>query len=208
MKLAIITVFLSAALFVACKNKTGNAQMKNENSHMQHEAKSGVGYADSVNNGIIAVDTIKKSVPRVAMKTVGNTHLHISYSSPGVKGRIIWGGLVPYNTVWVTGAHAATKITLNNAITIDNKKVEAGTYAIFTIPGEKEWIFILNKNYEQHLADHYSDKEDVLRFVVKPQENVLTQRLTYAVNNQTDNSGSIEILWEKVKIVVPFKTVV
>ena len=207
MKLAILILSVST-LIVACKNKTGNTASKNENNHMQHEAKSAVGYADSVNNGLIAEDTLKKSVARVAMKTVGKTHLHITYSSPGVKGRIIWGGLVPYNTVWVTGAHAATKITLNNDITIDSKKVKAGTYAIFTIPGEKEWIFILNKNYEQHLADNYSNKEDVLRVAVKPQENIMTQRLTYAVNKQTDNSGSIEILWEKVKIVVPFKTVV
>lgn len=206
MKLAIITLFLSAMVFVACKNKSRKTEPKKESSHMQHEAKSASGYADSVNNGIIAEDTMKKSVPRVAMQTVGNTHVHITYSSPGVKGRIIWGGLVPYNTVWVTGAHAATKITLNNAITIDNKKIEAGTYAIFTIPGEKEWIFILNKNYEQHLADNYSDKEDLLRFAVKPQANTMTQRLTYAVNKQADDSGSIEILWEKIKIVVPFKT--
>ncbi|HJV20692.1 MAG TPA: DUF2911 domain-containing protein [Sediminibacterium sp.] len=173
---------------------------------MQHMAKPASGYADSVNNGLIAQDTMKSSVPRVEMKTIGTTHLHISYYSPGVKGRIIWGGLVPYNTVWVTGAHSATSITLNRTIIIDNKKVDPGTYAIFTVPGEKEWIFILNKNHQQHLTDNYSEKEDVLRVAVAPQENAMTPRLTYIVNKQTDDSGSIEILWEKIKITVPFKT--
>ncbi len=206
MKFAIITLFLSATLFVACENKSQKGESNNEKKHMQHEETSSSGYADSVNNGLIAVDTMKKSVPRVTMQTIGKTHIHINYASPGVKGRIIWGGLVPYNTVWVTGAHSATKINFNNAITINNTKIEAGTYAIFTIPNEKEWIFILNKNYEQHLTDNYSDKEDVLRFAVKPQANTMTQRLTYVVNKQTDNSGSIEIFWEKIKIVVPFKT--
>lgn len=206
MKLSILLILFSAILFVACKNNDIKTEPENENSHMQHEEKSASGYADSVNNGIIADDTLKKSVPRVAMQTIGNTHVHIDYSSPGVKGRIIWGGLVPYNSVWVTGAHTATKISLDNAITIDNKKVEAGTYAIFTIPGEKEWIFIINKNYEQHLADNYSDKEDVLRVTVKPQSNAMTQRLTYVVNKHSGDSGSIEIFWEKIKIVVPFKT--
>jgi hypothetical protein len=113
---------------------------------------------------------------------------------------------VPYNTVWVTGAHTASKIILNKAIVIDDKTIEAGTYAIFTIPGVKEWIFILNKNHQQHLADDYSVNEDVLRFAVKPYENAMTQRLTYAVINQGNHDGSIEISWEKIKIVVPFRT--
>ena len=206
MKLSIISFFCTAVILIACNNNGGNTESTNTNTHAQHEAIKTSGYADSVNNGLIAQDTMKSSVPRVAMQTVGNTHVHIAYSSPGVKGRIIWGGLVPYNAVWVTGAHSATKITLNNAIIINNKKVEAGTYAIFTIPGEKEWIFILNKNFEQHLADNYSDKDDVLRVAVVPQENAMTQRLTYAVTKQTDKNGSIEVCWEKIKITVPFNT--
>jgi len=204
MKYAIIAFFGVASTMIACKSK--KTEPKNKSTHMLHEATLSSGYADSVNNGFIAADTMKKSVPRVAMQSIGNTHIHIEYSSPGVKGRIIWGGLVPYNTVWVTGAHAATKITFNNAIAISDKKVEAGTYAIFTIPNEKEWIFILNKNYEQHLTDNYSEKEDVLRCIVKPQSNAITQRLTYIINKQTSNRGDIEICWEKVRIVVPFKT--
>ena len=163
------------------------------------------GYADSVNNGLITQDTMKSSPERTAMASVGKTHLHITYHAPGVKGRIVWGGLVPYNTVWVTGAHTATSIQINNPIEINSKKIEAGTYAVFTIPGEKEWTFILNKNYQQHLADDYKEAEDVLRIAVKPTDNKMTQRLTYTVNKTDDNSGSISMEWEKIKIDVPFK---
>ncbi|MEY3421777.1 MAG: hypothetical protein RIR48_2073 [Bacteroidota bacterium] len=201
-----IFLLLSVISIVACKNNNSKKEQPVTNAHSGHDAKVMSGYADSVNSGLIAEDTMKKSTPRVAMATIGATHVHISYASPGVKGRVIWGGLVPYNTVWVTGAHAATNIKINKPVVINNTTVEAGTYAIFTIPGEKEWIFILNKNYQQHLADDYTDKEDVLRFTIKPEENKMTQRLTYNVVKKADDAGSIEILWEKIKLVVPFKT--
>ena len=167
---------------------------------------SSTGYADSVNNGLIAQDTMKSSPQRTAMSSVGNAHLHITYHSPGVKGRIIWGGLVPYGQVWATGAHTATNIQINHPIEIDSKKIDAGTYAIFTIPGEKEWTFILNKNYQQHLTDDYKETEDLLRLMVKPVENKLVQRLTYKVNKTGDGTGTISMEWEKIKIDIPFKT--
>jgi hypothetical protein len=199
-------LLLSAILIASCKNNNSKKEQQVTNAHAGHDVKTMSGYADSVNSGLIAEDTMKKSTPRVAMATIGVTHVHISYTSPGVKGRVIWGGLVPYNTVWVTGAHTATNIQLNKPIVINNTTVEAGTYAIFTIPGEKEWIFILNKNYQQHLTDDYSDKEDVLRFTIKPEASKITQRLTYNVVKKADDTGNIEILWEKIKLVVPFKT--
>lgn len=200
--------FLASTLMYACNNETNASREKEAgSSHDKHNmAASSAGYADSVNSGLIAQDTLKGSPERTAMATIGKTHLHISYHSPGVKGRVIWGGLVPYGTVWVTGAHTATSIQINHPILIENKKVDTGTYAIFTIPGEKEWIFLLNKNYKQHLADDYAATEDVLRINTKPIANELTQRLTYAINKQSDESGNIEMKWEKIKVVIPFKS--
>ena len=194
--------------FSSCNNHTADETTKNEpaashDMHMMTMASSG--YADSVNNGLITQDTIKSSPERTAMASVGKTHLHISYHAPGVKGRVIWGGLVPYNTVWVTGAHTATSLQINNAIEINKKKIEAGTYAIFTIPGEQEWTFILNKNYQQHLADDYKESDDVFRIAVKPMENKMVQRLTYTVNKASENNGFISMEWEKIKIDIPFK---
>jgi hypothetical protein len=200
----IISLIITISLF-ACQSKTTKDTQSKESLHMNHEGTTAIGYADSVNNGLIIEDTMKKSVPRTAMATINSTHLHISYHSPGVKGRIIWGGLVPYNTVWVTGAHTATSITFNNEMLLAGKTIEPGTYAIFTIPGEKEWTFILNRNYKQHLTDDYSEKEDVLRYNVIPEPDTLTQRLTWTIQKEQDTKGSISMFWEKLKISIPFE---
>jgi hypothetical protein len=200
----IILLTATLSLF-ACQSKTTKDTKTKESLHMNHEGTTGIGYADSINNGLIAEDTMKKSVPRTAMETINGTHLHISYHSPGVKGRIIWGGLVPYNTVWVTGAHTATSITFNNEVLLAGKTVAPGTYAIFTIPGEKEWTFILNRNYKQHLTDDYSEKEDVLRYTVTPQSNAMTQRLTWVIQKEQETKGTISMYWEKLKISIPFE---
>ena len=85
------------------------------------------GYADSVNAGLIAQDTMKKSPHRIAMANIGDAHVHIEYGSPGVRGRTIWGGLVAYDQVWAAGAHNATKISFSKAVKIGTTKVEAGT---------------------------------------------------------------------------------
>ncbi|MDX5435968.1 MAG: DUF2911 domain-containing protein, partial [Pontibacter sp.] len=143
-------------------------------------------------------DTIKGSIPSEAIGSVGDANIKITYHAPGVKGRIIWGGLVPYNQVWVTGAHMATSFETDKALVIDGKELPVGKYALFTIPGKNEWTVIINKNWEQHLADKYSEKEDVLRVQVKPKELQQHQeRLKYEVVEQSGNEGAIRIAWEK-----------
>jgi hypothetical protein len=145
------------------------------------------------------VDTFKKSIPCVTKGRIQDADIEINYYSPGVKNRTIWGGLVPFGEVWVTGAHNATSITSNKAFTIGDKKVNAGKYALFTIPGKEEWIFILNKNYQQHLADNYKQEEDILRFTVKPiLSETITERLQYSIVE-----NRLVIAWEKVKIEIP-----
>jgi len=172
-------------------------------THAQH-GTHGSGYVDSVNNGSITADTLKGSPARVSMATIGDNHIHITYHSPGVKGRVIWGGLVPYNQVWVTGAHSATTVSFSHPVTIAGNKVDAGTYAVFTIPGETTWKFLLNKNHRQHLTDEYNAGEDVLNIPVTPETVALTPRLTYAVQQDDEQSGSIIITWEKKQLHIPF----
>ncbi|WP_407525894.1 DUF2911 domain-containing protein [Lacibacter sp. MH-610] len=145
------------------------------------------------------VDTFKKSIPCITKATINGAEIEINYYSPAVKNRTIWGGLVPYGEVWVTGAHSATNISISKPFSIGDVKVKAGKYAIFTIPGKDEWIFILNKNYEQHLADDYKQEEDILRLAVKPITNdVVTERLYYSIVE-----NKLVIGWEKVKIEIP-----
>ncbi len=204
--IAVTSIFL---LLSSCNNNPEQKEKKdNEQDHDLHTQQSASGnYADSINLGLITEDTLKGSPERTTMETIGKTHLHITYHSPGVKGRIIWGGLVPFNKVWVTGAHSATNLQINGPVMIADKKIDEGTYAIFTIPGEKEWIFILNKNYNQHLADNYTEAEDIVRLKIIPAENRLTQRLNYSIIKTTEKSGKIIIEWEKLKIEIPFTTI-
>lgn len=152
-------------------------------------------------------DTIKKSIPSQAQGTIGGANIKISYHSPGVKGRVIWGGLVTYDQVWVTGAHKATAVEFDKAVRIDGKEVAAGTYALFSIPGREEWTIILNKDYEQHLADDYDQQKDILRVKVRPE--ILEQhqeRLTYEIKSTTATEGAITIVWEKILVSLPVST--
>lgn len=147
----------------------------------------------------------KPKSPRMqAMANVGDTHIHIDYSAPSVRGRNIWNGLVAYDQVWVTGAHKATSVDFSTDVTINGETIPKGKYGFFTIPGEKEWTLILNKNHEQHLADDYDPALDVLRIKVQPQalsENV--EMLQYEVIPSTGKEGKIAVAWEKIKVELP-----
>lgn len=149
-------------------------------------------------------DTLKGSLKAEVHRMIGNAHLTIVYHSPAVRGRNIWGGLVAYNQVWVTGAHSATSLTTDKDVTIGGKKLPAGKYALFTIPGEQEWTIIINKNWDQHLSDDYSESEDVLRFNVKPVTVGQTQeRLRYEIVSGAEKEGSIVITWDKLNVTLP-----
>lgn len=142
--------------------------------------------------------------PKAAVEqTVGFTKITIDYSRPGVKGRKIWGGLVPYSVVWRAGANEATKITFSTDVKIDGKKLKAGSYGFFAIPGQKTWMLIFNKVANQWGAFEYNDVEDALRIEVTPMQNNCWQEwLAYVINKSSENKAVITLEWEKLK--VPF----
>ena len=151
-------------------------------------------------------DTLKGSLEAVATENIGDTEIRISYHSPAVRGRIIWGGLVPFDKVWVTGAHMATVVEFNHDILIGKKLIPAGKYVFFTIPGKETWTMILNKNWQQHLTDEYDEKEDVVRVQAEPEtEEINQERLRYAIEKETDTEGEIVVYWEKLEVSLPFK---
>jgi hypothetical protein len=154
-------------------------------------------------NPNLVKDTSKKSIKSMAVGKIGKDTVKISYHSPGVRKRIIWGGLVPYDEVWVTGAHDATTIEIAKPFIIAGKEIPAGKYAVFTIPGKKEWTVIINTKWKQHLASEYDQKEDVVRIKVKPQKHALTERLQYFIERKNDKEGRIAIAWEKIRIEFP-----
>ncbi len=146
-------------------------------------------------------DTSKRSIKSVAVGKIGDANITISYHSPGVRGRTIWGGLVPYNDVWVTGAHSATSIEIDKDFVVAGTSIPKGKYALFTIPGKDEWTIIINKNWEQHLTDDYLQKEDVVRIKVKPiQQHKITERLQYFIEAEKNGNGKIAIVWELLRI--------
>jgi hypothetical protein len=147
---------------------------------------------------------LKGSLKAEAHGMIGDAHLTIAYHSPAVRGRNIWGGLVAYDQVWVTGAHSATSLTTDKDITLGNKQLPAGKYALFTIPGKDTWTIIINKNWEQHLADDYAESEDVVRITVKPETMAQTQeRLRYEIISDANKQGAIVMTWDKLKITIP-----
>lgn len=137
---------------------------------------------------------------------VGLTDIQISYSSPGMKGRTLWGGLVPYKKVWRTGANGATVLETSQDIQLGGKTVPAGKYSVFTIPGESEWTFILNKDTNLWGADAYKKADDVVRVKVKPKANAeAVERMTFTFANTTDEATELVMSWGKVQVPVAIK---
>jgi len=135
---------------------------------------------------------------------VGLTDIEVAYSRPGVKNRTIFGGIVPYGQVWRTGANAATRITFSTPVKLNGRDIPAGTYALFTIPGENDWTIIINKNATQWGAFQYDEKADVARFTVTPFQ--LTEQIetfTIEFNEIRDESATLNLVWDHT--VVPIQ---
>jgi hypothetical protein len=140
--------------------------------------------------------------PKAAVSQVaGLTEIALAYSRPGVKGRQIWGGLVPYDQVWRTGANEATSFTVSTDVQVEGKPLAAGKYALFTIPRKDRWTVIFNKT-QQWGAFEYKEADDVLRVDVTPQEAPFQERMDITVPDFTDGSAKVVLRWEKVA--VPF----
>lgn len=154
-------------------------------------------------NPNLKMDSTKKSIKSRAVGVVSGDTVTINYHSPGVRGRIIWGGLVPFDQVWVTGAHSATAIEIPKPFIVAGKEIPAGKYAFFTIPGKTEWTLILNKNWEQHLADDYDAKDDIVRIAAKPGQVKHTERLQYFVEPGKNKKFTIAVAWEKLRVELP-----
>jgi len=137
-------------------------------------------------------------------QVVGLTEITVDYSSPGVKGRKIWGGLVPYDQMWRAGANSATKVTFSKDVTFAGKPVPAGSYAFFVIPGKSEWTVVLNKKAEQGgtMRDYKAD-QDLLRVQLKPKPAPFRERLAYLVTDFNGDKASLDLEWEKLRLSIP-----
>ena len=185
-----LTILCFTFLFVGCKNQNENEKKEIPNTQEVKPTKKKI-----------------LSPHATAMTMIGDVHIHMDYTSPGVRNRIIFGGLLAYDVVWQAGAHNTTWLETNKDLIIDGKMLTAGKYGFFVIPSKEEWIVIFNTNWNQHGKDAYAAKDDVLRLKVKPMiSETVTEHLVYKVKKVNKNEGSISLAWEKVTISFNFTT--
>ncbi|MFH5831045.1 DUF2911 domain-containing protein [Halalkalibaculum sp. DA384] len=135
-------------------------------------------------------------------QTIGTTQVTITYGRPSVKGRQVFGGLEPYGSVWRTGANEATTIRFSDDVLIEGEPLQAGTYGLFTVPGEDEWVVIFNNVPNQWGAFDYDSSEDALRVKVSPEEAHHIEQLMFYFEDVTSDSGTAVVHWSTIK--VPF----
>ncbi|MBC7389986.1 MAG: DUF2911 domain-containing protein [Opitutaceae bacterium] len=146
-----------------------------------------------------AQDKPKASPPATTTGTIAGSTITINYSQPSVKGRKIWGELVPYGKVWRTGANEATTFETSKNITVAGQALPAGKYSLFTIPGENEWTIILNNEAEQFGAFTYKEKKDKIRFYSKPAKApAFTEKMTFLIEG-----SQVKLRWENLEIAFP-----
>lgn len=131
-------------------------------------------YLASVENDI-ATDTLatqlaRPSPPAVMVDTIAGVPITVRYGAPSVRGRMIFGGLVPLGEIWRTGANEATTIAFSDTLLINSHPVPPGIYAVFTVPGKDEWTWILNADHDQWGAYNYDAGQDILRTTTRPRQ--------------------------------------
>lgn len=131
--------------------------------------------------------------------------IEVKYSRPAAKGRRVFGDLVPYNKLWRTGANAATSIKFTDAVEIQGKKVDTGSYVLYTIPGTDSWEVILNKGLTNWGVDGYKESEDVLRFKVPAKSGkTKVENFTMQFSDIKPETCSLDISWENTTVSIPF----
>ncbi len=140
------------------------------------------------------------------MQVIGTAEVTITYSRPAVKGRVIWGDLVPWDKVWRAGANEATTFAVSQDVAVDGQKLAAGTYSLHAIPGKTEWTVIFNKVAKQWGSYDYKEADDALRIKVKPESGEMKEWLTFSITPVTPDSGRVTLAWEKLRVAFTVKT--
>ncbi len=153
-------------------------------------------------SALAQVRTPRVSPKSTLMQSVGLTDITITYSRPGVKGRAIWGALVPYNKVWRTGANEATTIQFSDDVWINGNKLAKGSYSLHSIPTAKDWTLIFNSVADQWGSYSYDQTKDALRVQVTPQPAEHREWLQFEIPEMTTDTAKVVMRWEK--IAVPF----
>ena len=189
----ICSLLLPAGLLFSCGGSTTTSESATKTDSMATQP------ATETKKEEMPEDKSKRpSPPATAEGKSGDVSIKVDYSQPALKGRKVFGSdIIPYGEVWRTGANEATTITFDKDVTIEGQKLAAGTYALFSIPNEKEWTLIFNKTAKQWGAFEYKKDDDALRVTVKPtEEKESLERFTITVSED----GKVSIQWDKVKV--------
>jgi len=151
----------------------------------------------------VRLTPLRVSPAATLAQDIGISRIELSFARPAVKGRKIWGDLVPFGQVWRAGANSATVLTLSHAAKVAGRDVPAGTYGFFVIPGEKTWTLVLNKKAKQWGAYEYKPQEDLLRWEITPQTGPFLEYLDYRVLPADTGSATVELGWEKLRVSFP-----
>jgi len=135
-------------------------------------------------------------------QALGTTTLSLKYSRPGVKGRPIWGALVPWDQPWRTGANEATQFTCSDDISVEGQPLPAGTYALVTIPSAKQWIVAFSKQSDMWGSTGYDPKQDQLRVTVKPQAAEPVEWMQFTLDPMSPSEAEMVLRWEKLRVPV------
>ncbi len=137
---------------------------------------------------------------------VGLSEVHIDYNRPSMKDRTVFGDLVPYGEGWRTGANASTKVTFSDDVTIMGHELAAGTYSLFSVPGEDSWEIMFHSNLQHNTPGPRDESEDALVVTVTPMHMDFTmETFTITVNNLRNSSAEILMMWENTAVAIPFE---
>lgn len=147
-------------------------------------------------------DSPRPSPNAVSGMQIGSARVWIAYGSPGAKGRRIFGGLVPYGRIWRTGANEATTVTVTRDVLVEGKRLEKGTYSLFTVPKEAEWTLIFSRDDNQWGAYDYDVEEDVLRLTVPSREASFRENFWIGFDEiSPDGLHAVLVLhWERTRV--------
>ncbi len=134
---------------------------------------------------------------------VGLTKVEVEYSRPSIKGRVIFGDLVPYDKLWRTGANLNTTIEFSAPVKFGDVDVKAGKYSLFTVPGKEVWVVHLNSNTELWGEEDFNAEQNVATIKVKAEAADLTETLTFDFANVVNDGADLELRWEKTKVLIP-----
>jgi hypothetical protein len=197
-----LTAFLTTTIFAQSTNAAAKATKKAAEK-MEKAKTSATPQADKATEKVTEKtekaapkpDAAKPSPAATAIGKSGDATITLTYAQPAVKGRKVWGDLVPFDKVWRTGANDATTIEFSKDVKIEGKALKAGKYALFTIPTEGgEWTFIFNKTAKQWGSYSYKEADDALRVKVKSGKSVaFTERMTFEVKDK-----NVVFSWENL----------